>query len=595
MPMVPLYDGPQVATRALNYDQASPDAFGAEQGRELQRVGAGLGATGEALDRINERQVQTETFDAEAKAKQDYVTWSQEAVKSRQGRAAEGLSKDATDWWGKAHETYGKGLSPMAQRLLTRSFTQQSTAALQSMSSYENAQLETARQLSLKATTKASIDSAVTDSSDKNIAIQRQNIVGAWNTQRDKYDEQTFNTLVQGELSQMHQAVFNKIFVESPTQAKTYYEVNQKEIDGTAKNNILARLKVGVADEVGGGVARAEFQRAIAGKGYNDPIPVDQIDSALVAHFDGKPEELKAARAELDRQVALRNKAQVETNAGGIEAVYGMHNQGQGIATIKRTAQWAALPAKTQDAIAYEWDQRARAESTQNLQDRLRIEQELQLKYAPKMLEWSQPEALAKMTRPEILAKAPEIGIRNTEELLKMWQSYSTHQVTLGDATIDNDIFRNVLDGAGINSSPPKGDKAGAQLVLDLRARVKSTLDQMQPSMKRQLTETEKTKVMQDIVNEKVLRRGYWSGQFDTLIKPVPVTSFGPLNNEDNAENLAKNTAVVVTNPKTNAQSTLQIASIPPAEYEATKRYLLERGITPTRQAIAQRWFEGSN
>lgn len=582
MPQVPLYDGPQVAPRPVNYDQASADSFGARQGRDLERVGAGVSALGQALDQVNEREVQTEVFNAEAKVKSEYVKWSQEAVRTRQGVGAKGLAKDTGAWWGKAAETYGKDLTPQARRMLSRSLTQQSLAAAQSMGNYENAQLDAAQQVALEATLKASIDSAIMDSSEANIATQRQNYIGAFETQRGKYDEQTFNTLRNAKLSQFHTAIFNKLFVDSPTQAKLYYEVNQKEIDGTVKDEILTRLKAGVADEQGGKAAREEFLKAIAGKGYNDAIPYDQIDAALVSRFEDSPESLKAARAELDRQVAIRNKAQTEYSAGNIEAVYGFRNRGMGIAQIRRTAQWAALPAKMQNDIQYEWDQRARAAQTNDLQARINIEREMQLRYAPEMLRMSQPEVISKMTREDILNLQPTIGTANATQLMETWQQYQTNQTKLSDATIENDIFKSVLAGAGINPSPRTNDKEGSQLVIDLRAQARATIGAMQTAQKRPLTEEEKTKVIQDIVHAQVLRPGWWSGEFT---KEAPMYSLKP-------GELNTSAVQILVNGK---PQPLPLSQIPANEYAVWERKLRARGITATPAEVAQYWYDEKN
>lgn len=582
MPQIPLYDGPQVQTRALNYDQASADSFGAVQGRQLERLGAGVSNVGEVLDKINEREVQTQVFSAEAKAKEEYVKWSQEAVKTRQGVAAKGLVKDASDWWAKASETYGKDLSPMAQRMLSRSMAAQAISAQQSMGTFENHQLEAAQQVALKATTKSSIDSAVSDSSDKNIATQRQNIIGAWETQRSKFDEQTFNQLVRGELTQMHEAVFNKLFVDNPSQAKLYYEVNQKEIDGKVKDNILTRLKAGMADLEGGGGAREIFTAEMAGKGLNEAIPYDAMDAKLVQRFGNEPEKLKAARVELDRQVALRNKTQSEFNAGAIEGVYAQLNKNVPLATVQRTQAWANLSAQTQRQITQQIEDRNHTLWARSIEDKVRLEHERELKYAPAMLSYSQPEALAKMTREQIVELMPVIGVNNANKLMHTWQSYQQNQVKLSQATVDNDMFKSILAGAGIDPSPKPNNKEGAKRVLDLRNQVELTLGQMQTGTKRELTGPEKQDAIQKIVNAEVLRPGFWTSNF-TNTQKVSELKPGQLNTS----------AVYVQN--SGKQEILPLARIPSTEYAAVEKQLLKEGVTATPAAVAQAWFDFQN
>jgi len=580
MPQIPAYDGPQVGLRQLNLDQASADSFGGVQGRQLAQIGQGAQQLGNALDAVNEREIQTQVFNAEALAKKDYVAWSQEAVKNRQGEAAKGLTKDAGDWWGKAAEAYGKDLSPMAQRMLLKSVAQQSVAAAQSMGAFENQQLEVAQQTSLKATTQASRDSAVSDSSDQNIALQRQNILGAWSTQRNKYDAATFDQLVKNELTQMHTAVFNKLFIENPSQAKLYYEVNQKEITGQVKDDILARLKAGVAVEEGGAGAREVFATTMAGKGYNDAIPVDEMDAALVKRFENEPEKLKAARGELDRQVALRNKAQSERNAGAIEGVYGLLNKNTPLATVMRTPEWSTLSEQNRLQIQQQINDRNHMLWARSIEDKNRIQHQQELNTAPALLLLSQPENLSKMTRDQIIGYMPEIGFNNTQRLLQSWQTYTTNQAKLSQATVDNDAFKSVLLAAGIEANPKPTQKEAAKRVIDLRTQFEMTIGDMQQNRKGELSATEKLKVMQDIVNAEVLRPGFWSNNYSKSERVIDLKPDQLL------------TAGVKVTDTQGKPLTFSLAQIPASEYGAWQKQLRREGKVGTPAEIAQAWYD---
>lgn len=579
MPTVPTYDGPQVAVKPLQYDQANADMFGAQEGRAMERLGTGMMNFGQALDRINEREVQTQVFNAEAKAKEAYVTWSQDAVKKRQGEAAKGLSTDAAEWWSKASQEFGKDLNPMAQRMLAKSLTQQALAARQSMGSFENQQLDHAQQVALKATTQASIDSAVSDSSDVNIAKQKENILNAWKLQRGKYDEDTFNTLVRSELTRMHEAVFNKLFVDNPSQAKLYYEVNQKEIVGQVKDNLLTRLKQGMADVEGGGFAREQFAATMQGKGLNDAIPYDAIDAKLVEKFGNEPEKLKAARSELDRQVVMRNKTQSEVNAGSIENVYAQLNKNVPLATVMRSSAWASLPAQTQRQIQQGVEDRYHALQVRDVEDRARRLRVLEMDTAPEMLRLIQPEVLSRMSRDEIMLKMPELGPENTGKLLHAWGQYQNNQAKLSQASVDNDMFKSTLAGAGIDPNPKTGNKEGAKRVLDLRTQVEITLGQMQQGQKRELTATEKQKVVQDIVNAEVLRPGFFSSGFTNPEKVVELKP-GQLNTSG---------VYIDIDGK---RHTFALNRIPTNEYAVWEKKLSARGIAPTPANVAQYWYD---
>lgn len=579
MPQVPVYEGPQVGLKPLQYDQASADMFGAQRGKELAQAGAGLMNMGQALDRINEREVQTQVFTAEAKAKEAYIAWAQDAAKNRQGEAAKGLVKDASDWWANAASEYGKDLSPMAQRMLGKSLATQALSARQTMGTFENQQLELANQTARKATTQGSIDSAVMNPSDANISVQRANIIAAWAGERNKYDEKTFDTLVRGELSRMHEAVFNKLFVDNPAAAKLYYEVNQKEVVGQVKDNITERLKKGMADVEGGGAAREVFTTEMQGKGLNDAIPYDAMDAKLVEKFGNEPEKLKAARMELDRQVAMRNKTQSEFNAGAVEGVYAQLNKNVPLSAVMRSAAWASLPAQTQRQIQQGVEDRWHALQTRDVEDRARKLRVLEMDTAPELLRLSNPEVLSTMTRADVVNKMPELGPDNTNRLLHTWQQFETNQTKLADAKIDNKIFETLLGQAGIEPRPKTNDKVGAQRVLDIQTQVKLTLGKMQPGLKRELSEEEKTKVMRDIINAEVLRPKFWTSGFGSTEK---VVNLKPGDMNTSGVNISVD----------GKQYTFALNRIPTNEYQVWHDKLAKRGIVPTPTNVAQYWYD---
>lgn len=578
MPQIPLYDGPQVSLKPIQFDQANADSFGGARAKALAAAGAGMSNLGQSLDRIVDREVQTEVFNAEAKIKDAYTTWSQEAAKNRQGEAAKGIAKDATDWWTKTSQEYTKDLSPMAQRMLARSITQQSVAARQTMGAYENQQLDAANQIARKATTQSSIDSAVANPSDANIAIQKANILAAWKGEAGKYDEKTFNTIVNGEMSRMHEAVFNKLFVDNPGAAKIYYEVNQKEISGQVKDNIAARLKVGLADAEGGAAAREVFKTEMVGKGLNDAIPYDAMDAKLVERFGNDAEKLKSARAELDRQVAMRNKTQTEFNAGAIEGVYAQLNQNVPLSKVMRSQAWADLPAQTQRQIKQGVEDRWHALQIRDEQNRARKMRELEISSAPELLRLSQPEVLSKMSREDIMLKMPELGPDNTARLMQTWQQYQTNQIKLSQATVDNDAFKSILAGAGIDPNPVRTNMEGAKRVLDLRNQVEITLGQMQQGQRRELTALEKQKVMQDIIHAEVLRPAFLPGR----VKNEKVVDLKPGDLNTSSVNISVD----------GKSYTFALRRIPEYEYEAAERQLIKEGIAPTPAAVAQAWYD---
>lgn len=584
MPQIPMYDGPQVQARAIQLDQANPDAFGAAQGRQLQQVGQGATQLSAALDSINEREMQRELFDAEAKAKEGYLNWSKEQMTARQGAAAKGIAEDSQKWWSKAQQDMGKDMSsPMAQRMFSRVVQQQSMAALSDASRFETQQLEVDLSQKTDATVDRSIKLAAQIPTPDNIKQQQDAIVGALQVYGGKrWSPEVMAQKTEKAMSDLHVSVFNNLFVRDPIGAEVYFKDNRNQIDARLYDGIEKQLKAGVADVQGGAGAREVFAKTMDGKGYNDAIPADKMDAELVKLFEGKPEALKSARMELDRQVALRNKAQAEQQAGAINDVYGAINKG---VSPQRAAGWSMLSEQAKLGITQQLSDRQHMLAARTVEDRARVERDLQLRSAPAMLLYSQPENLAKMDRNDIVNLMPEIGVQNATHLMQTWQGYQQNQAKLSQATVDNDAFKSVLAGAGIDPNPKAGDKEGAKRVLDLRTQVELTIGRTQADRKGELNATEKLRVMQEAVYAKVLTPGAIYGFNET-----PVYAATP-------EQLAKSSVKVGTgaaDPKTGRQieQMLPLSSIPVNEYGAVEKQLRREGRTATPADVAQAWFD---
>lgn len=584
MPQIPMYDGPQAQARALNFDQANPDAFGAAQGRQLAQVGQGATQLGNALDAINDREVQRELFDAEAKAKEGYLNWSKEQMANRQGAAAKGIAEDSKKWWDKTQQDMGQGMSsPMAQRMFGRVVQQQSLAALSDASRFETQQLELDLSQKTDATVDRSIKLAAQIPTPENIKQQQDAITGALQVYGAKrWSPEVMAQKTEKAMSDLHVSVFNNLFVRDPIGAEVYFKENRNQIDARQYDSIEKQLKAGVADVVGGSAAREVFAKTMEGKDYNEAIPADKMDAELVKQFEGKPEALKAARMELDRQVALRNKAQAEQQAGAINSVYEAINKG---ASPQRAPGWSLLSEQSKLGITQQITDRNHMLWARSVEDKARIEHERQLRYAPAMLLYSQPEVISKMTREGIINLMPEIGYQNANSLLTTWQSYQNNQTKLSQATVDNDAFKSVLAGAGIDPNPKHTDRDGSKRVLDLRTQVELTLGRMQQDGKRELNATEKLKVIQDAVYAKVLTPGTIYGFNET---PVYATT---------PEQLAKSSVKVntgVSDPKTGrlVEQMLPLSDIPVNEYGAVEKQLRREGRSATPADVAQAWYD---
>ena len=185
MATVPTYDGPQIKTRALSFDQASADSFGAVQGRQASQLGAGLNSsTGLAsmLDAVNDRDVTRQVFDAEAKTKEAYVKWSAQAVSEGQGAGAKGIAQRSQDWWAKASEEASSKMgNPQAQRMFSKAMRTQSLTSFSQFTEFESAELEKDLGTTADASVLSSVKLAAAIPTPENIALQTNAIKATLN------------------------------------------------------------------------------------------------------------------------------------------------------------------------------------------------------------------------------------------------------------------------------------------------------------------------------------------------------------------------------------------------------------------------------
>ena len=592
MPQIPAYDGPQVGLKPVNYDQASADSFGGVQARQFAALGQGAQQAGQALDAIDTREVQTQVFNAEAAAKDAYTKWQQEATKSRQGEAAKGLAKDSEEWWGKASQDYGKDLSPVAQRMLQKAFAQQRSASLGQMAHYENSQLDWAAGVAKTKNINASITRAVADPSGDNITTQKNNILGVLRADATKLTPEAYAQTVAEAFSTMHTQVFNSLVVSNPQAAQAYFKANDKEFVGEQRVAVTERLKTATAAAIGRAGARADIAELTQKLSKTDSFPDAEIDAMGIKRFTKENGEVdEAALDQFRHEVSVQSRLWADRSAKTIgdigEKVTGMMGSGMSWAQIQSSGVLDGVSQGEATKIKRAYQTEQIALYSQDVHRRELALRDQELRAAPKMWEYaSDPAKLAAMSEQQVRALYTEVGFSNAAKLATERQQYVNNKAALAEAKIDREDFKSVLSGAGIDPNPKASDKEANVRLNELHSRFKLTIEGIQQGTTRKLTDTEKLKVMQDVVNAEVLRPGFWNSGFVNTTKAYT----SGLSDQD-----INKSGVRVVDPVSGVAKTMSLATIPVDEYGDTQLYLEKLGKTPTPQAIAQRWYELKN
>lgn len=146
MPQIPLYEGPQVRTQALQpVLQRAPDVSSGPQ-----TIARGLGAVAETFDRRIDRDTTDEAFRLEAQYRND---WAQERARLRnqyKGDQADQYLTAASDWWKKAPSLYSDQASPMAKQKANRALVSMALQAQDEALGYVEGEKKRAREINYR-------------------------------------------------------------------------------------------------------------------------------------------------------------------------------------------------------------------------------------------------------------------------------------------------------------------------------------------------------------------------------------------------------------------------------------------------------------
>ena len=577
MPQIPMYDGPQVQEKALNYDQANANQFGGVQARDQVAAGTGLASAANAIDRVAERQTLTEVFDAEAKAKAAYTEWSAKATQEGQGENAKGITQRSQEFWTKTQQDIAKGMgSTQAQRMFANSITRQSQVSTAAFTEFENKQLDVALAQKVDANNALDAKSAAaiptpenikdkTDATRSRLAIYGQSRGWGADVLKEKTEEA---------VSGLNVGVFNNLLANPATymQAKAFYEKAKGEgtIDSRLFDTLDKRLADTGADYDGGNVGR-QLAADPKMRGADGVINMDKADKAAVKAADGNPVLLKAIRQEMAIQHGYQASAHAQGVAASTNTIVGMSQSGKSLAEIKATPQWSALtPVRKDELEKYILSTKV----SRNSAEQAILEHE----QASNFYNYDATK-IASMSRPEVEALLPTLGQKYTGHLLQMKDSM-LNAANKDEARIDTDDFNHVARQAGLNPDAPQPDKAK---LGEARFSVEQAIKTEQRAKGRPLTSEEKLNIAKTTLSAKILMPGTLYGTNEVNVRdvdPLKIAQVGIVR-----------VATVDANGKP-AYDNVSIASIPTAQYGTVVRQLRTEGKPTDPTSVATAWYE---
>lgn len=525
MPKVPLSTGPRVDGAQLQGGYLQPVDTGANN-RQILSIASSVA---EGLRKEDVRDAQDQAWRTQADINTAWVQWNAKESEASRGANAKGYTERVQQWWKDAADTYGKDLNPLSKRMVSRSLMQAQVSALDGASRHENQELDRSRAEALDGSLQAEVSRGAAGgptAAAGSVGIIQNNLrdfaaATGKPTEWVAAQEMKYTTA-------LHANVIAGLIQVDPTKAQEYFTANKGQIDGTRHDEIGKTINATSAVN-DGDKAAGQVWASAGPRGYNEPVQIDRMEAQLRELYPNDAPRRQAAIAALRERAAAHNAAQAETNAGNTNAVYALLDGGAQMARVMRTPAWLALPAAEQHKImlqreseAASRESRAAAAEQREFTRQQRAERQLLIGNGDAYLRYSDPDVLARMTRPQVEATRAVFGLEGAQHLLARFDALQKPGA-IAEARIDKQDFEHVAETMGLdpfNAKTPEKKKA----LGELQFRVEQLINIAQQSKNQALTRDEKMALMQGELSRQVtVNPGWFSSN-----KQVPVIQLSP-------------------------------------------------------------------
>lgn len=527
MPQVPVYDQSQVGRQPLQGGEqrisADPAAFGAVQGQQLSQAGQALGQMAEAADRIDQRNDRALADTTEASIRQDWIKFNINAAEKFQGNRI-GEYKDAAEkWWAEAPKTYGTDLTPRAKSFLRTSVRTAQTQALTSALGHYTQVTARNQDIAFDSKMNSRMDWAI-------VQVGTPEAVNA--VREEMKSEVAARAAAKGlgtdTAAQMLTAYNSKMTVDfvtrkmrsDPAAAESF--LAKSRADGFISSDAYTGLidKVEQVSAVADGKAKADTAwQQFGPKNINDPVDVFALEAKVKALFPNDPTRQAAAISSLRETAQAFNASQKEYNASNTNDVFRMIDAGMSPTRALASDAALALPAKERHMLAKQLEAEAHARESRALTNENRAllrmqrdEKMLMLRNADEYLSFTNPEALAQMTRPQVQASRALFGADGAKHLLDRWDALQTANGKV-DAKMDKDDFNAIAASMQYNTTPaPRSQEAKDLGDLHYRAE-QIILDAQRRAGPKPLSREDKQRIVREEVAKTVMVKGRMYGE----------------------------------------------------------------------------------
>lgn len=300
-----------------------------------------------------------------------------------------------------------------------------------------------------------------------------------------------------------HAAVIERFLANGQDQsAKQYFDANRDSL-GTQATKVEAKMQVAITEGVGMRAAD-DVWKTLGPADDAAAVNIDTMAEALRTKYANEPGILKTAMSHLKERAATFKAASAERDSERESVVWRQVFEGKALPNITRSPEFLALPGGKQEQVRAYVVREAEHRADRARQAGERFDAAATRAGFASYLELSNPARLDGMSEEQIIAKLPTLGRTLTGSLMDKKRALAKGAEKLHEATIDQQLFETVAEGAGLRPFDPKkteDEKAG---LGRLRNAVETAIDVEQRQTGRPLTRERKQEVMRSIIDTKV-------------------------------------------------------------------------------------------
>lgn len=571
MPRIPIYEDRQAVSQQMRVSQLNvPSSGAAAIGRGVQDLGQALGNVAGVMIKVEEENAKVWADNESSKAS---LQWTED-FKTRQENAqpgAEGFFEGVRDDFDKWADSKMKesGQSPIAQRMLASNLRVLRQNLLGRSLEFQAAQGRANRISTLSDSVGQSARVIALDPSEATLGRemgQREAAIDAAQLTPKEKDE------LKGKMRTLFgRAGAEAMARENPSVllAQVQAAKNRKDSksSGSAYLDLLdptewdtyINMAQNNTDALNVETTANSVWNTLGPKTDAQPVNKDLMYAQIDAEMAGRTlAERKAAKALIDSKAQAFDYSSNQRMSASRGAIWDMVMAGRSLDNIQNTREWRILDGSVKVQLLGQINDFRRSKGDGTAQT---------LRYTELM---SNPQKLAAMTDMEIASLAPQLGQTYTSSLIKK-RAELNNPGAVEAATIDNDTFKMLADRAGFKAYTTKPTEAQRAELGRLQFAVEQAIDLEQQTLKRKLSPPEKQKVMQGVIDNKVMVNVF--GRDKEM--PIAVVEKDKLGD----------TYVVV-----NGQE-VYTNSIPATSREKIIRQLRANGIPVTEQRIAQEYI----